>query len=193
MPIPKHFTYDELHEQLTRKGRRHPENGLAIAGNTRAFLWNPSDPDGASDIHVRYHNSWVTVLHWDGVVDFSLAGWPTVTTRQRINSFLGPDFKLRQEKYRQLLDVHGYVNHDEGYDGQTLSLVIPPGSPWWVRCYPAREHATERALSITGGEQLDIPAFWLDTPRAWVTPARRDFVESSPTYRRLAWHNNLAR
>ena len=55
-------------------------------------------------IFIRLHGSVIVALCDNGDVMFSLAGWPTVTTRERINQFLPGGNHVHQSNHVQ------YVN-----------------------------------------------------------------------------------
>jgi hypothetical protein len=59
--------------------------------------------DGQRVIVIELHESPIVKLYEDGSMAFSLAGWPTVTTRQRINKYLPARHSVYQHNYEQFL------------------------------------------------------------------------------------------
>lgn len=59
--------------------------------------------DENMDIIVHYHNSDIVMLLKNGNVLITLAGWPTTTTKQRINQFIG-NRKVYTKNYVTYLD-----------------------------------------------------------------------------------------
>jgi len=59
--------------------------------------------DEHMDIVVRYHNSDIVMLLKTGDVVITLAGWPTTTTKYRINQFIGKR-KVYTKNYVTYLD-----------------------------------------------------------------------------------------
>lgn len=57
--------------------------------------------DNDDTIYIRLHNSPIVKLTRDGGVDISLAGYHTVTTRERINQFLPGGYRLYQQNWEQ--------------------------------------------------------------------------------------------
>jgi hypothetical protein len=49
------------------------------------------------DIVVSLHGHDIVKLHGDGSVSFTMAGWPTVTTKDRVNAFLPGGFRVFHE------------------------------------------------------------------------------------------------
>ena len=88
-----------------------------------AHLAGKSKTVGNSSVEVNHDGSVVYRLHGNAIVDIgpqgrvevSLAGWPTPTTRSRVNdilSGLGLEHRVGQEKHRQYLYHRGLVLTD---------------------------------------------------------------------------------
>lgn len=103
-----HLTATNYTGLLNALGNRDSRN---IGHNTTASRQWDSDV-----IIVSLHGSPIVALWPDGTVDISLAGYGTVTTRERINQFLPPCLSVVQRNYEQKLAL----NHD----GQTSYLPI---------------------------------------------------------------------
>lgn len=78
---PQAFTFDSLRPLINRDGRR------LVGNNTRAHLAHDLNT-GREVITIRLHGNAIVKLHEGGAIDISLAGWPTMTTRARINNYL---------------------------------------------------------------------------------------------------------
>lgn len=111
-------TYKELHEKVGTDYRKK------IGHNTWATHELHRDPMGhMRDTYViRLHNSDIVRL-WDpqerphDPIAFSLAGWPTVTTRERINQFLRPlGFGVWTKRRVQYMDTRRGELEIDSYD-----------------------------------------------------------------------------
>ena len=92
---------------------------LTIGNNTTAE-YVPSDMTGQRDILIRLHNHPIVRLEPDGGMrdgsgptNFTLAGYGTVTTRDRVNQFIWNDFSGRNRVFQR--DFEQYLN-DEPID-----------------------------------------------------------------------------
>ena len=99
------YSYDSLRQYLNGKvDRPAPE----VANNTRVI-------DHGESIAVRLHETDVITFHSDGRIVLNSGGWRTVTTKQRINSYLD-GWWLYQEKGEWYLtdswDSKGFVFAD---------------------------------------------------------------------------------
>jgi hypothetical protein len=83
-------TYDDLYNVLTDENVEE----AVIGNNTTAFLNQRSCE--IETVKVALHGSVIAVLYANDKVAFSLAGYPTVTTRERINQFLPSGYKVVQ-------------------------------------------------------------------------------------------------
>jgi len=70
-------------------------------------------------ITIRYHRTDVVRLAPDGQTEIYMGGWPTVTTRQRINAYIGA-WSVYQKSHAQIL--HSYYRQVAGEP----PLVIDP-------------------------------------------------------------------
>jgi hypothetical protein len=61
--------------------------------------------DGRRVIVIELHESPIVKFYEDGSIAASLAGWPTVTTRQRVNKYLPTSYRVYQHNYVQYLAV----------------------------------------------------------------------------------------
>ena len=82
-------TYGELKNILDRSST----SMLKIGNNTWARL-----EDG--NVVIQFHNTDIVRLHPDGRRDFRLGGFNTITTRERINQFIG----TRYNRYLHSVD-----------------------------------------------------------------------------------------
>lgn len=157
-------TFPELRRKLDQKPR-------LIGNNTIAWVpWNTS-PD--NEIQVRLHDNHIVTLRWDGVVEFNLCHYPTVTTREQINQFLPPGVRLVQRQGVQTLVLP--------------DTTLPVPTSGWVRVLPARRDATAKANGYFDPEGR--AAFWLpEEPHAWVNGHAVFARYPSPVDRQLAWH-----
>lgn len=89
------YTYDgiiPLHERLDRR---------KLQRNTYSLY-----EVGLDYLTIRYHNTNIVKLYHNGDVEFTMGGFGTVTTRQRINWFL-PFGRLHQVAYGQYFSHNG--------------------------------------------------------------------------------------
>lgn len=83
------LTYDEAKKQL-EAGRNKTDRPLA--NNTRLQL----QADG--NIVIRLHSTNIITLQADGGIRLNSGGWRTVTTKERLNRYLTPEFRIWTEK-----------------------------------------------------------------------------------------------
>lgn len=57
---------------------------VKIGNNTKAVR------SGKYTIDIKLHGHHIVTLFSEGTLRFTLAGWPTVTTRDRVNQFISP-------------------------------------------------------------------------------------------------------
>lgn len=93
-------TYPDLLRLL--KGKR--DGRATIGNNTVATIVIGPDMD-EPEIRVHLHGKHIVTLT-PGSIAYSLAGWPTVTTRERINHFLPSDVKVAQRKNLPIRWLH---------------------------------------------------------------------------------------
>ncbi len=97
-------TYDDLIDLLVTKKNRE-----AVIGNNTMACMELNDGGGFGDqfmppkVSVALHGTVIVVLYADGSVVFSLAGYPTVTTRERVNQFLPSGYRVIQRGGVQFL------------------------------------------------------------------------------------------
>lgn len=107
-------TYDGAvkHFENKRSGNRSES---PIGRNTRLRKVEPDtfDFDGEVYFVVKLHQSDIVKLYSDRV-EFTLAGWPTVTTRDRINQFL-PRNGVHQANWIQYYNGEE-IDHHEWYE-----------------------------------------------------------------------------
>jgi hypothetical protein len=101
-----------------------------IGNNTKAFI---DREDGT--IVVTLHDHPIVELTADGTISVSLAGWPTVTTRERVNQFLPPTLGIFQRNHEQKISLR--------IDGTTVVRPFPESG--WVTV-ASREHGQEHAF-----------------------------------------------
>jgi hypothetical protein len=85
------------YKELTKLFAKTPRDSITIGHNTQAIRLVESHGQAFCNpdiFGIILHSSRIVELDNDGNVSFSLAGWNTVTTRQRINLFLPPGFHL---------------------------------------------------------------------------------------------------
>jgi len=75
----KATNYQDIHNLLSKKNKEQ----VKLGHNTYAS-WG----ELPGQIVIRFHQSDIVKLRISGTVFFNLAGWPTVTTRDRINQFV---------------------------------------------------------------------------------------------------------
>lgn len=81
----ENYFYSDLDEALKRKGSRRRMESRVVAANTKLLRLGPSDN---TMIAVKYHNTNILTYHPDNRVTFRNNGWNTVTTMQRMRTFL---------------------------------------------------------------------------------------------------------
>lgn len=118
-------TYHELIRLFANRNER------VIGNNTKAFI---DREDGT--IVVTLHDHPIVELTADGTISVSLAGWPTVTTRERVNQFLPPTLGIFQRNYEQKLGLR--------IDGTTVVRPFPVHG--WV-VVTSDEHGPEHAFA----------------------------------------------
>lgn len=80
----KATTYDELNAVISRsQGYRVNSQEALIGNNTRA---RRNASDGVITVSLHYND--IVAMYPDGKILFTFAGWPTMTTCDRINQFL---------------------------------------------------------------------------------------------------------
>jgi hypothetical protein len=77
-----------------------PTPELVLGHNTRSRV--AIDGDGFRYFLISLHGHRIVELHHD-VTRISLAGYPTVTTRERINQLLPPGYRVFQKAHTQYL------------------------------------------------------------------------------------------
>lgn len=107
----KGYNYNDLFDLLCAP-RNRKKYDMVIGNNTRArFAGNPEfREDKDNVITVKLRNSDIVRLYPSGNVEFSLRGWATVTTRQRINCFLPKEWYICTN--RNVPYVGGWVYSD---------------------------------------------------------------------------------
>ena len=100
-------------------------NGLSALLGTRRTrrIGNNTEVERitANTLVVTLHGHPIVELTASGVVSFTLAGYPTVTTRERVNQFLPAGFSLYQRDWNQYLSTR-------------TGEVIHVGSTDWITC-----------------------------------------------------------
>lgn len=117
-------TYDDLHALHGYRDRGEREREMVVVGrNTRSHLHKTPEGD---NIYISLHDHKIVCLFENGRVAINIAGWPTMTTRDRIQRFLPAGYRISQTN-----GVRG------GCDGDQW-LSVPTGHtfevPWrgWV-------------------------------------------------------------
>ena len=88
-------SYQELIKLHAKKSSRK------IGNNTYSFLRD----DGTID--VKYHNTIIVTLYRNGGIRFTMGGYGTVTTRDRINNFIrSVGFDVYQRNHQQRIWNH---------------------------------------------------------------------------------------
>lgn len=103
-------------------GVRHHDAKL-ICNNTVRYV----RPDGT--IAIRYHHTDIMVIDsWLGTKQLFTGGWRTVTTKERLNIFLGKDGYITQRKF------NWYFNDEEFFEGMIVrdgKILNPKVKPLW--------------------------------------------------------------
>jgi hypothetical protein len=123
----KWTTWEDLHYNLP------DEVETKIGYNTTAYL----HPLGKVDIRLHGHKI-VSLEH--RYVEFSMCGYPTCTTRERINQFLRPfGASVHQHKWMQELVIHSPKQHSSLYIAPVYDIItgaalepLVPGIPCWA-------------------------------------------------------------
>lgn len=76
------MTYQQANEYLGKKMNRP-----AGTGRHTRMVRNSGVP--GDSIHLKLHNTYVITWYADGRIELNTGGWRTVTTKARINEFLG--------------------------------------------------------------------------------------------------------
>ena len=121
-------TYNQLFQLFGSRTER------TIGNNTKAII----DRDDLS-ITVTLHDSPIVMLDPNGEISVSLAGWPTVTTRDRVNQFLPAAVSIFQRNHEQHISLR--------VDGHTVVQPFP-SSGWVTVASP--EHGIEHAFVTQG-------------------------------------------
>lgn len=100
-----------------------------IGNNTVATRCWESD-----NIAITLHGHRIVELAPNGDVMFTLAGYPTVTTRERVNQFLPAGFRLYQSDWTQYLSTR-------------TGEILPLTSSEWVTCDDVSGAASFGALA----------------------------------------------
>lgn len=106
------------YQSLVNLHHRRSKSTVRIGNNTI------SEFDG-DEVVIRLHGHEIITLHHTGLVRFSLAGFPTVTTRDRINQFLPAGFRLYQSNWEQLVSNPA---------GEVIRC-----NRGWTECHPVKE------------------------------------------------------
>lgn len=104
-----------------------------IGHNTKARMGG----EDSEVIVIELHGHPIVALWKDGTVDITLAGYGTVTTRERVNQFLPRNLRVVQRDYQQKLALT--------IDGQTHYL--PLNSFEW-RTVVTPDHGVEHAFVV---------------------------------------------
>lgn len=83
----------------------------SAVGGTRKIGWNTIAELDDYDIYIRFHGKTIVLLQDGGRVKFTLAGWPTPTTRERINQFTrGRVYQKDHAQYyeNEAIDIYGW-------------------------------------------------------------------------------------
>ncbi len=81
----ENYFYEDLDEALKRKGSRTRMESRVVAANTRILRMGSSDQPS---IAVKYHYTDILMYHPDNRLTLYNGGWNTVTTMQRMRTFL---------------------------------------------------------------------------------------------------------
>lgn len=118
-------TYDQLHALHGYRDRGQNEREMVVVGrNTRSHLHHTPEGD---NIYISLHDHKIVCLFENGRIAINIAGWPTMTTRDRIQRFLYP----KQCRISQTNGERGNCNGDQW-------LTLPSGErysvPWsgWI-------------------------------------------------------------
>jgi len=100
--------------KATAMGSTDYRTARKVDNNTVEWIGN----DGVR--HIRLHRTDILTFNHDGTINVSMGGWPTVTTRSRINKYLPGGYSVFQRNYSQ------YIRYPSGetfefFDG----MVIP--------------------------------------------------------------------
>lgn len=95
------MTYQQADEYLGKKLNRPAGSGR----NTR-MVRNSGVP--GDSIHLKYHNTYILTWYQDGRIELNTGGWRTVTTKSRINEFLGreSEWSIFQKNFEWFLSNH---------------------------------------------------------------------------------------
>jgi hypothetical protein len=96
-----HLTATTYHELINKV----PEASTRVIGNnTKASHIRTTAEFGSRYVDVTLHDHRIITLFEDGIVEFTMCGYGTVTTRERLNHFLVPlGFRVSQSNYQQIL------------------------------------------------------------------------------------------
>ena len=113
------MNYEQARELM--KNARDPARGKPIGNNTRLY-------SGDGTYEIKLHGNTILVLHPDGFCPTN-AGWPTVTTKARLNEHMemGQIYQQNFVWYYRLADmvylfdeVHFVVTHPEYNDDERV-------------------------------------------------------------------------
>jgi hypothetical protein len=84
-----------------------------VIGNNTVAIPSTDDEDTRGVIRIELHGSNIVELYEDGSIAFTLAGYPTVTTRNRVNSFLPAGNLVFQRNRRQYFSRLASIDHNQ--------------------------------------------------------------------------------
>lgn len=94
---------------------------VTIGNNTAATRMT----DGG--IAITLHKNKIAELYRDDVIMVSLAGWDSVTTRERVNQFLPNNYRIFQKSHTQYLSKpDGSVEQIDAYEWITVNRFTRP-------------------------------------------------------------------
>ena len=96
LTIPDHPTLADLHEALG------PREAVKVGNNTYAVRF-------ADGVAVTLHGHTIALFYIDGRIVVDQAGWPTVTTRERIKHLLPEGFRIHSKLGQ------AFITYPDGY------------------------------------------------------------------------------
>lgn len=108
--------YPRAHEECADLLRtaKDPRRGKPIANNTYVVR------SGDADLAIRLHQTDVVTFHVNGTITLDTGGWHTVTTKDRMNTYLPGDLRVYSDRGSWFLYRHG-EKLGPYFDGMTIT------------------------------------------------------------------------
>lgn len=116
------MTYEELDARLGKRNTRKIANNTYIERRFRAF-----DNEMIMSIAVRLHQTDVVTFHDDNTATLCTGGWPTMVTKDRINTALAPRCSVYSMRGKWVVQWWATAHHEGLHPGS--GFFITPHTP----------------------------------------------------------------